>query len=270
MDLDRYGPWALVVGGSEGIGAAFARTLAGHGFNLVLVARKPDPLENLAIELRATGAEVRTLSADLSKPGVLDQVRTVTDDIEIGLLIYNAGANNTRGLFVELPEEVTQSVIAINVLGQANFTRHYGAKMYERRRGGIILAGSLGGYLGSGTLAAYCASKAFSRIFSEALWAESAAFGVDVLHLNVGFTATPAMARLGIDTTHAEPPENVAQQALDNITNGPVWIVSTKGNAERARALSAVDDRAEVVRANAIPPREQTGKLAAEQSSASE
>ena len=265
MDLQRYGPWALIVGGSEGIGAAFARKLAGHGFKLVLVARKPDPLENLAEELRATGAEVRTLSADLSKPGVLDRVREVTDDVEIGLLIYNAGANNTRGLFVELPEEVTQSVIAINVLGQANFTRHYGARMYDRRRGGIILAGSLGGYLGSGTLAAYCASKAFSRIFSEALWAESAAFNVDVLHLNVGFTATPAMERLGMDLTHAEPPDNVAQQALDNIANGPVWIVSTKGNIERARAVSVVDDRAEVVRANSIPPREDTGKLAAKQ-----
>jgi short-subunit dehydrogenase len=270
MDRKRYGPWALIVGGSEGIGAAFARKLAGLGFNIVLVARKPEPLEILGAELRADGSEVRTLSADLSKPGVLDRVREVTDDVEIGLLIYNAGANNTRGLFVELPEEVTQSVIAINVLGQADFTRHYGAKMYERRRGGIILAGSIGGYLGSGTLAAYCASKAFSRIFTEALWAESAAFEVDVLHLNVGFTATPAMERLGMDLTHAEPPENVAQQALDNIANGPIWIVDTKGNLDRARALSAVDYRAEVVRDNSIPPREETGKLAARQAKASD
>ena len=131
--------------------------------------------------------------------------------------------------------------------------------MYERRRGGIILAGLLGGYLGSGTLAAYCGSKAFSRIFSEALWAESAAFDVDVLHLNVGSTATPAMERLGMDLTHAEPPDNVAQQALDNIANGPVWIVSTKGNVDRARAVSVVDDRAEVVRANSIPSRAETG-----------
>src|ERR1700755_2275588 len=145
MDLKRYGPWALIVGGSEGIWAVFSRKLASQGFKLVLVARKRAPLDELAGELRATGAEVRTLSADLSEPGVLDRVREVTDDLEVGLLIYNAGANNTRGLFVELPEEVTQSVIAVNVLGQANFTRHYGAKMYARRRGGIILGGSIGG-----------------------------------------------------------------------------------------------------------------------------
>lgn len=265
MDLAKYGPWALIIGGSEGVGAAFARKLAAAGFKLVLVARKPEPLEDLAAALRGEGADVRVVSADLSQPDALDQVRRVTDDLEIGLLIYNAGANNTRGLFVELPEDVTQSVIAINVLGQANFARHYGAKMVDRRRGGIILTGSLGGYMGSATLAAYCGAKAFSRVFTEALWAECGAFGVDVLHLNIGFTATPAMARLGMDLTYAEPPENVAQQGLDNIANGPTWIVDSKGNLDRARAISRVDDRAAIIRAHAIRPREETGDAARKQ-----
>jgi len=260
MDTDKYGPWALVVGGSEGVGAAFARKLAAQGFKLILVARKVRPLEELAAELQARGAAVRILSADLSRADVLEKVRAVTDDVDIGLLIYNAGANNTRGNFVELPAQVTDSVIAINVLGQVNFARHYGALMCQRRRGGIILTGSLGGYLGSPTLAAYTASKAFSRIFTEALWAECSAFGVDVLHLNIGYTATPAMARLGMDISVAEPPENVAQQGLDNIANGPVWIVSTKGNIERVRKISVIDNRAAVVRAFAIPPREDSAR----------
>ena len=78
---------ALVIGGSEGVGAAFARKLAIAGFKLVLVARKPGPLEEVATELRASGAEVRVLSADLSQPDALDEVRTVTDDVEVGLLI---------------------------------------------------------------------------------------------------------------------------------------------------------------------------------------
>ena len=68
MNLEKYGPWALVIGGSEGVGAAFARQLAADGFKLVLVARKPAPLEELAAELRAQWREVRTLSADLSQP----------------------------------------------------------------------------------------------------------------------------------------------------------------------------------------------------------
>lgn len=264
MDLAKYGPWALITGGSEGVGAAFARMLAEDGFKLVLVARKPGPLEELAAELRASGTEVRILSADLSKPGVLDQVRTVTDDIEVGLMIYNAGANNTRGNFLELPREVPDSVIAINVLGQTDFARHYGAPMIARGRGGIILTGSLGGYLGSPTLAAYTASKAFSRIFTEALWAECQPLGVDVLHLNIGFTATPAMARLGMPIEFAEPPETVAREGLENIANGPVWIVSTPGNVERARMISIVDDRGAVVKAHAIRPREETGEAAIE------
>src|SRR3954452_5776050 len=99
MDTNKYGPWALVIGGSEGVGAAFARKLAASGFKLVLIARKLEPLEIVASELRGGGAEVRVLCADLSQLDALDKVRTVTDDIEIGLLIYNAGANNTRGLF---------------------------------------------------------------------------------------------------------------------------------------------------------------------------
>jgi short-subunit dehydrogenase len=265
MNLEKYGPWALVIGGSEGVGAAFARLLAADGFKLVLVARKPAPLEELATELRGQGHEVRVVSADLSQPDVLTKVRAATDDIEVGLLVYNAGANNTRGLFVELPEEVTQSVIAINVLGQANFARHYGALMVKRGHGGIILTGSLGGYLGSPTLAAYTAAKSFSRIFTEALWAECAPLGVDVLHLNIGFTATPAMARLGMPIDLAEAPETVAREGLENIGNGPVWIVSTPGNVERARMISLIDNRAETVRAHAIAPRDQTAKAAQEQ-----
>jgi uncharacterized protein len=260
MDLAKYGPWALVIGGSEGVGAEFARQLAADGFKLVLAARKPGPLEELAAELRGLGAEVRTVSADLSKSDVLDRVREVTDDIEVGLLVYNAGANNIRGLFVELPSEVPDAVVAVNVHGQMDFSRHYGAAMVQRGRGGIILTGSLGGYMGSATVAAYTAAKAFSRVFTEALWAELTPLGVDVLHLCIGFTATPAMARLGLPVELAEPCETVAREALENIANGPVWIVSTAGNLEQAKATSKVEDRAATVKAFAIPPREETGK----------
>lgn len=262
MDLAKYGPWALIIGGSEGVGADFARQLAADGFKLVLVARKPEPLEALKTELVGQGHEVRVLSADLSKADVLDRVRSVTDDIEIGLLVYNAGANNTRGNIVDLPPEVPNSVIAINVHGHVDFSRHYGKPMCDRGHGGIILTGSTGGYLGSPTLAAYCASKAFARVFAEALWAECAPHGVDVLHLNIGFTATPAMARLGMPIEFAESPAVVAREGLDNIANGPVWVVSTKGNVDHARNISRFDDRGALVKEHAIPPREETAPLA--------
>jgi uncharacterized protein len=254
MDRQKYGPWALIIGGSEGVGAAFARKLAAAGFKVALVARKPGPLEEVAGELR--GTEVRTLSVDMSKPDAIDRVRTVTDDVEVGLLIYNAGANSIRGNFVELEPEVYRAVIGVNVVGQTELAHHYGALMCQRRRGGIILCGSTSGYMGAPTLAAYTASKAFSRIFSEALWVECRPFGVDVLHLNIGFTATPAMARLGMDLTAAQPPDEVAQEGLDNIANGPVWIVGGPRNLEIATNRSTVENRAEAILTFATPRRD--------------
>jgi short-subunit dehydrogenase len=256
MDLQKYGPWALIIGGSEGVGAAFARKLAAAGFKLVLVARKPGPLQELSEELAPGGTEVRTLSVDMSEPEAIDRVRTVTDDLEVGLLIYNAGANSIRGNFVELEPEVYRSVIGVTVIGQSEFAHHYGALMRRRERGGIILCGSTSGYMGAPTLATYTASKAFSRILSEALWMECRAFGIDVLHLNIGFTATPAMARLGYDLAAAQPPEDVAQEGLDNIANGPVWIVGGPRNVEIAVNRSTVENRAQAIEAFATPRRD--------------
>lgn len=258
MNLEKYGPWALIVGGSEGVGASFARKLAASGFRLVLVARKLPPLRELADELTTGGTEVRIVSVDMSKPDALERVCAVTADIEVGLLVYNAGANAVRGKFVELDPEVYRSVIAVTVTGQSEFAHHYGALMCQRGHGGIILTGSLSGYMGSPSLAAYTAAKAFSRVFTEALWAECSPLGVDVLHLNIGFTATPAMARLGYDLTAATPPEIVAQEGIDHIADGPVWIAGGEANWERARQRSVVDGRAQAIRAHATPSREST------------
>lgn len=256
MNLERYRPWALIVGGSEGIGASFARKLAALKFNIVIVARKPGPLEEVANEVRKTGVEVRTVSADLGKPDALQKVRASTDDIEIGFLIYNAGANNTRGNFVELDPEVYRSVIAITVTGQAEFVRHYGALMQARGRGGIILAGSASNFLGSPTLATYTGAKAFSRIFSEALWAECKPMGIDVLHMVVGYTDTPAMRRLGLDTSKAQAPDDAAQEALDNMQKGPLLILGGKAAVELAVKRSSLDDRATLIGTAATPRRE--------------
>jgi short-subunit dehydrogenase len=255
MDLYRYGPWALIVGGSEGVGASLARKLAVFGFKLVLVARKSEPLQKLAQSLANDGIEVRILSVDMGRPDALDCVRTVTDDIEIGLLAYIAGANNTRGNFIELEPSVYRTVIGVNVISQSEFVRHYGGLMRVRKRGGIILTGSLAGYMGAPSLAAYCGAKAFSRIFTEALWAECQPIGIDVLHLVIGFTATPAMERLGYDLRAAQAPDAVAQEALDHIADGPVWIAGGEVNRQIAGKRSQIAERADAIRTVATPGR---------------
>jgi short-subunit dehydrogenase len=247
MNLKKYGPWALIIGGSEGIGSSFARKLAAKQFNLALVARKRPPLEEVATELRTMGVEVRTLSTDLGKPDVLEKVRTITDDIEIGYLIYVAGANSIRGNIVDMAPEVYHSVIAVNVSAPVEFVHHYGALMKARGRGGIILTGSSCNYIGSATLGPYTASKAFSRIFAEALWAECKPMGIHVLHMVINFTATPAMLRLGLDTTTAQAPDEVAQEALDNMENGPLLILGGDKALDMAIKRSVLTDRGALI-----------------------
>jgi short-subunit dehydrogenase len=253
---DKYGPWALVIGGSEGIGASFARKLAERGLNLVLVARKPRELEEAAALIRKLSVQVLTLSTDVSHPrAALEAVRRLTDPLEVGFVLYMAGANLTRGVFTDLDLELARKVVAMNVDGQMEFTHHYGGLMKARGRGGIVLVGSLAGYVGTPMISHYSAAKAFSRIFSEALWYELKPFGVDVLHLNVNFTATPAMVRLGWDVSQAENPEDVAEDGINHIADGPVWVVGGPKNEEEAYRRMSHMPRSEAVAAVTLPPR---------------
>lgn len=255
MDIGRYGPWALITGGSEGIGASLARKLAARGFKLALVARKPEPLAALAAELRGLGSEVRTLSADLSSADALAQVRTITDDIDVGLFVYNAGANSVRGNFVEIEPDYFRSLIALNITNLAEFTRHYGALMRERGRGGMINCGSTAAFAGSPALATYCGAKAFIRLWSEALWAECRPMGVDVLHIIMGFTATPAMGRLGYDLSVGDTPDDVAQDMIDHIADGPEWYVGGDRLRDVLKARSSLEDRPAIVLGGTIQAR---------------
>jgi short-subunit dehydrogenase len=256
IDVEKYGKWALIVGGSEGIGAACARTLAAQGLNLILTARKLEPLKALAEELAPTGVQVRYGSVDLSLPDALDRTRLLTDDIEVGLLLFIAGANEFRGNLFDLDPAVYRSVIAINVLGQVEFARHYGERMRARGRGGIVLAGSLSNFCGSATLAPYTGAKAFSRIFTESLWAECLPMNVDVLHVVVGYTDTPAMRRLGLDTTRAQDPADSAREIFGAIRKGPLLILGGEANLNLAIARSQLVDRDKVIGSAATPRRE--------------
>ncbi len=228
IDSARYGPWAVIAGGSEGIGACIAAKLARAGINLVLVARKREALEAHAGELRANcSVQVRTLALDLTEAAVLEKVRAVTDDIDVGLLVYNAGASHRTGPYIDWPIEDVIKVIRLNVDGQALFAHHFGGRMAARGTGGIILIGSMAGNAGSPSVVAYAGAKAFSQIFAEGLWWELGQMGVEVLQVVVGPTATPAMERLGITYHEGEAvqSEEVARHALSNIANGPVFVM---------------------------------------------
>jgi short-subunit dehydrogenase len=228
----QYGPWALIAGGSEGVAASFAHKLADVGLNLVLVARRPEPLDKLSREVRAKSkVEVRTLSLDLKQPDMLERIGEITDDIEIGLLIFNAGdTGRMTGPFLDRTLEDVLAAVQVTAIGQTALAHHFGSRMAARGRGGIILVGSLSGNAGMPGVATYCASKAFSQILAEALWGELKPRGIDVLSLVLGFTDTPARARSGVPLTETPgmpviAADDVAQQALDNLAEGgPVYV----------------------------------------------
>jgi short-subunit dehydrogenase len=250
IDAAKYGPWAVIPGGSEGIGPVLAEELAKVGINSVLIARKPEPLEQVAADIRARyGVEIRTLALDLTAPDMLERVRAVTDDIEVGLLAYNAGASLRTGPFIDWELDDVLQVIKLNVVGQTVLSHHFGRKMAERGRGGIVLMGSLAGVAGSPSVVTYSGAKAYSQIFSEGLWWELKQRGVDVLHVVVGKTDTPAMARLGIDHgDDGDAPSVVAELALAQLADGPVAVVP---KMREAFAQLCTPDRRGVTEGNA-------------------
>jgi len=225
---DRYGPWALVAGASEGIGASFARQLAAQGINLVLVARREGPLDALAGDLRdGHGVETRVVSLDLSARGAEANLFAATADLEVGLLIYNAGADEHAATFLDVTVDEWAAMVRRNCAIPLLAAHHYGRGMVDRGRGGVLLVTSGAAWAGGGRLATYGATKAFDLVLGEALWAEWRGHGVDVLSLVVGATATPALHRLlnqqGTTLDGLAEPDDVARAGLEHLAEGPTW-----------------------------------------------
>ncbi|WP_024794365.1 SDR family NAD(P)-dependent oxidoreductase [Tomitella biformata] len=240
IDKEFYGPWAVIAGGSEGVGASFADQLAEAGINLLLIARKPGPLEETAEAVRKHGVEVRTLAQDLLADDAIENISKAVADVEVGLMIFNAGANSYGHEFVTGDLDGFRGVVKLNIDRQLELSHVFGAPMRERGRGGIMLLGSMAGYLGAEHQSIYAASKAFSRIFAEGLWLELKEHGVHVLELVLGVTRTPAMARAGLNFDIPGmvvwEPEDVARQGLEQLPNGPVYIVGGDTSAAEARS----------------------------------
>ncbi len=247
-DLSRYGPWAVIAGGSEGVGSEFARQLASAGLNLVLIARKPGPLEDTAASCRALGVEIRTLALDLVSADAVTDIATATSDVEVGLLIYNAGANTCSEHLLDGDLSEFGRVIDLNIGTMLGLVQHFGRPMRERRRGGILMVGSMAGYLGSMRHTVYGGAKAFGRIFAEGLWLELREYNVDVLELVLGVTRTPAMERVGLNFDvpgmRVADPVDVAREGLEHLPHGPVHVA---GGNEDDVARRNGPDRAKIV-----------------------
>ena len=214
----RYGPWALVAGASEGIGAAFATALAGRGLDLVLVARRAEPLAALAGRLPVRTV---TVSADLATAAGLAAVEEATAGLDVGLVVVNA-AYSPIGPFVELTAAQAERTLDLNCRAPLLLAHRYLPPMAARGRGGFVVMSSLAGMQGAPGITAYAATKAFGAVLAEGLWAELRPRGVDVLACVAGAVATPglgaAMARGAPGTVD---PDEVAGAALRALGRRP-------------------------------------------------
>jgi short-subunit dehydrogenase len=210
------------------VGVSFARQLAAAGLNLLLIARQRSLLDRLAGELTAAHAvQVRILVLDLGRADTLDRIREMTDDVAVGLVVFNAAASTGTGAFLEASLERALSAVRLGPVNYVALSHHFGQKMLRRGRGGFIFVGSLAGNAGAATTVLYSAGKAFAQTLAEGLWSELKPRGVDVLYAVLGATRTPARERVNMkdspDQFVAEP-DDVARECLENLTNGPVLV----------------------------------------------
>lgn len=251
MDFkDRYGPWAIVAGASEGIGRSFALSLADRGVSTVLLALD-GPLEEVADEVRARGAKAVTARIDLAAPDAFERIAEAAGEREIGLYIANAGGDANASRYLDIDAEAWLRLARVNILTTMSACHHFGRQMRERKRGGLLIVNSGGCYGGGSFLVTYNAAKAFLLNFAEGLWAELRPHGVDVLTIALNVTDTPNLRRI-LAKTGAEVPEDaaspdeVAEVALKQLPNGPVQNWGLAEN-DASFGVSAAERRARVI-----------------------
>jgi short-subunit dehydrogenase len=165
--------------------------MAERGLNVVLLARRRAVLDEVAAEIRrATGVDTRTVALDLAGPDATAEVVAATADLDVGMLMYNAGADPRYERFLANPVEPALGMVQRNCVVPLQLCHHFGPAMVARGRGGIVLVSSGAGLVGGPNMVAYGATKAFDIVLAEGLWAELHGSGVDVLSLVLGATDT--------------------------------------------------------------------------------
>jgi short-subunit dehydrogenase len=254
----RYGEWALVTGASSGIGAAFARALARDGVSCVLTARREDRLRSLADELeKRHQVATRVVALDLGVPVGADRLAEAVSDLEISILINNAGFG-CAGRFEKQDRERMRAMVELNCMAPAVLTSILLPRMCQRGRGALILVGSIAGSQPLPLHALYSGTKAFANILGESLWGELQGSGVDCLAVLPGTTETEFQAVSGELPHGGESADSVVAKSLDALGRKPSLVPGVinwlRGNAAiRLLPRSVLALAARIVMAHRVP-----------------
>ena len=227
---------AVVTGASSGIGLAFAERLAREAWDLVLVARRRERLEELAGRLREAHARrVDVLAADLTDPaGVHAVEERIAAERNRELLVNNAGLG-TSGAFAELDRDGEEQELRLNVVALVRLTHAALEAFRERGHGTVVNVSSLAGFQPAPFNATYGATKAFVNSFTQALHEELRGTGLRVQLLCPGFTRTEFQDVAGVDTTEVPAfawmePEAVVAASLEGLRRGELLVIPGAGN----------------------------------------
>lgn len=229
--------WALVTGASSGLGLEFADLLAAQKVNLVLAARRQEPMIKLASDLRRKyGVEVLVETVDLASPGAAARLKSALHErsVTIEILINNAGYG-LYGDFLDSPLKRTVDMIQLNVSAVTEMTYLFGRDMATRHSGYILLIASLLALQAVPTYAAYAATKAYVLSLGEALHYELRPHGVVVTTLCPGHTATGFDAAAGAVVSPmlrllTMRPRPVAESGIRALLRGKAMVVPGLSN----------------------------------------
>jgi short-subunit dehydrogenase len=224
--IDKYGEWALITGASKGIGLEFSRQIAAHGLNIVLVARSENSLRQLSSSIESDyPIKIRIVTADLTEAGGIARLLEATADLDIGLLVNNAGREDS-GPFLQIPIDDAIKTIDLNIKVPLQLTQHFAAKMQARGKGGILIMSSIVAFQGVPNIANYAASKAYDLVFAEGIAAELEASNIDVLSVNPGFTRSELSPDINFDGLLIKPmsADSVVKTALNDLGKSRISV----------------------------------------------
>lgn len=214
--LEKYGTWAVITGASSGIGVEFAKQIAAKGLNVVLVARRKARLDNLAKELEAQyNIKTKAVECDVAQDGFQNIILDATKDLDVGLLVNNAGIN-CEGLFFRGDLARNQQMIQVNMKAPFTLAYVFAKQFADKGNGGIIFTSSLSAFNAHPYLTHYAATKAYILSLAEGMNYEFKSQNIDVIALCPGMTKSE-MTKGMKDSPILMEAQPVVQAAIDNL-----------------------------------------------------